>query len=931
MCLTLSATLSARSDWPDKEFSTSPADNAGCYQRISDTVSSLWLAHTNRMAIGRLFYDDVEQTDNLPLGFSANFPGRSRSDYLYAAGLWVGGIKGQDTLVSHAFDFTFGGLPELIPPACPEGAFQTFEDWADVEHVAVAYDTIIVGDTLLRCQFGDCNDWYPLGIRVTSHSYTWESPPFDRSVIVEYVIHNVDTLPIEKGWVGIYADCDVGNVGAPYADDVSGFLRGTIDSTGQWVNLNLAYSHDFNGDPLLFGFDKYSTTGAFGVQVLGLSAPGYRVNFNWWVRGFVDWGPRQAAPVIRDLGGSFASPYGDSNKYYIMSYPEVDYNQVESGLIHSGWLPPMEIGPGVASGEDTRFVVSVGPFDLAPGQEVTFTVAYVAGDSVITNPHIGGWFNGANPMSVSDYYELLRLDKLKETGLAALSIFKEGYDLPPPGPPHDFRLVQFDDTVVSLAWARKHSRDLAGYRLLEKAGDGPWQQIAILGADDTTVTINDLAPRTAYQFAVATFDTRGGVGTPSHEITIIPGAPHPPQTMTGTCRQAFPVLRWSWSPDDDVTAYRLYRVESQTKDTLVIIELLDSIYIDFSAAMARTYDYYVTAVTSWGAESPPSPSVRLVPLLLTSGILALNQNFGSVTNNLLFRKAFLDSLITRGLAGMNYTYRQYDFDHPPTIYDLARYSLIIVSAENRGGSLSAPLESLLSVYLANGGKVILILRYAATGVYSQGIPQIFRYSGSAFFSRYLLLDSSYVGPTIIEPGYLMVGDLVGAAPEDAQWPLQTWDSARVNQFGYVVPDGLPYCGFLWPREQAEIIYRYISSRPDSSTHGQVNGIRYKSDEYSFYLLNFPLSTMQLDSAAALLKAAVIDLNEYFICGDINGDFRFDIGDIVAGVKFLYAGYPPAGLPEARDVNCDGACSMEDVLILINFYLSNGLAPRCCGQ
>lgn len=927
----------AETMWTRAELRHFSAADDYCFQRVSDTISDLWLAHSNRMAFGRPFSvaapypDDEEQTENLPYGFNAVFPARTRSDYLWGAGLWVGGIKGADTLVSHAFDYV-APVPELNPQVCPEGAFQTWSEWADVEHFAVACDTIILGDTLFRCQVGDCNDWYPLGVKVTSHSYTWESPPYHRSVIVEYTIVNIDSTPLEKGWVGIYADCDVGSVAGKHADDISGFIDGAIDGTGKWVDLNIAYTADMNGDPGAWGFNERSTRGAFGVQVLGLSVPGYRVNFNWWVVDQVfgfDWAPRRQDSIIRDLGGSFATAFGDSNKYFVMSYPEIDYNQIEAGLVHRGWLPPSARAADIARGMDTRFLISAGPFNLAPLEAVTFTVAFVAGDHVITNPYADSWLDPSDPMSVSDYYEVFDLDELIASGLAARSVFAAGYHLPPPGPPAVFRMTAYDDTFASFVWSRKYAADMDGYHVMQKIQNGPWQVAAVKGPDDTTVVISGLDPEVIYHFAVASYDTAGAVGAPTPSLVLQPGLPHPPAYLAGSSRHMYPVLDWPPSTDAEVISYRVYRIEGASPDTLRLAELADTTYIDLTAVAGRSYRYFVTAVDLAEKESSPSEEVQLVPMPLTMGILAANCNAGNITSNLIFDMAFVDSLFARGLGGIKHTTRRVDPEHRLTIYELSHYSLAIISAENRTGSLSRELDSLLPIYLANGGKVILILRHAGVDLNPTVAPTIRHFGSHSFVSKYLKIDSCYVGPLTIEPGYRLAGDLIGATPVDPQLPPMRWDSLKVNQFGYVVPDGIPYCGFFWPREPAEVIYRYASAVPDSTTHGQVTGIRYLGDDHSFYVLNFPLSLMELDSAAALLRRAVVDLNEHFICGDVNLDLRFDVGDIVAYIRYLYDEIMPPGMNIAGDVDCSGTFSMEDVLMLINFYLNRGLSPNCC--
>lgn len=904
-----------------------------CFQRYSDTISNLWLAHSNRMAIGRPFrftfpnLDDQEQIDSLPYPFAASFPGGSGQEYLYGAALWVGGIKGQDTMVSLAFDFDAPRICELIPQPCPTGAFQNPIGLADREHRARATDTIIATDTLYRCDIGDCNDWYPMNIEVTSHSRTWVSDPFNQSVIVEYCVKNIDSLPLSEGWVGIYADCDISD---PFGD-ISGFIPGVIDSLGQWIDLNLAYCVDMDGDPINNAFDSRSVTGAFGIQVLDLSIPDWRVNFNWWVPGFVsgsDWGPRQTLSAIRDLGGSYAEPHGDSNKYFVMSNSEIDYNQIEAGLLHSGWANPTEDAVDLAFGGDTRFLISVGPFDLAPADSVVFTVAYVAGRNVINNPFITAWFQPGNPLSVSDYYELLRLTDLEKSALAALAAYRSGYRLPPPGPPEKFTLADYDDTYADLQWKQKTGTDLAGYRLWQKIDIGQWGALADFDITDTGTVINDLQPDRQYRFAMTSFDSSGSLGAMTPEIVLRPNRPHPPDSLTGSAPSAYPELRWQPSRDADIIRYRIYRREVSRPDTIIAGETADTIWYDLSTSTALTYEYFVTALSP-GLESEPSASIRLTPLLLTSGILVYNANYAVPVSNLIFRKYFFDSLVTRGLDSINYAYHDIDDDGPLTLSKLSHYSLLIASSENRSGALNPDLDAVLPDYLSGGGKAILILRMAAFDTDPVPQPQKIRFNQSSIFSRYFSIDSSYLGPLTILPGPILAGDLIGATPTLLNLPHLEWDSIKVNQFSYQVPGGLPFVGYFWPRPPAEPLYLYQSRVPDSSTHGQVTAVRINEPGRLLYLVNLPLSEMKLDSAAAFLRWMVFDLNEQFICGDINRDYKINMGDLVAYLQYLYKGYQPPAIYEAGDVNCDGQYSLADLLILLNYYLVKGVAPDCC--
>ncbi len=931
----LSSSLLGKSDYSHIYLENISQSGSFCYQRMTDTLGNLWIPLSNRMTLGRPFYqtdlmeDGIELTGNLPIEFNAIISKNIDIEYLSAAGLWIGGIKGDDTLVSHGYDY-MAPISELIPQPCPEGQLIIKSDLADLETLSFANDTIIAIDTLYRCLIGDCRDWYPLGIEISSHSYKWVSPPYDKIIFVEYTITNIDSLPLESGWVGIYADCDIGE---SHQDDISGFIDGALDSNGNWVDMNVAYSIDLDGDAENSIFGELSPRGAFGVQVIDLSVPEYTVNFNWWVenrQSGIKWGPRQREADPRILGSSMFIAYGDSNKYYLMSNPEVDYNQIESAFAHAGWLEPDESGTTIARGEDTRFLISAGPFNLEPLEEVTFTVAYIGEDSIVNNRYINDWFNPSNPLSVSDWFDLTDLEKLQDVALTAHNSFMNGWDKLPPGSPDDFRLTAYDDNFASFSWSPKIVMDLGGYKFYCSENMGEWEIVAeILAGDNTELTVNDLSAESEYRFAISSYDTIGSVGKRSPEITLLPGSPHPPVNIFGNGSNGYPYIYWESPIDPEIAYYRVFRKQSPDIAAVIIAETDDSTFTDLSTESGITYDYYIKSVDNRGGESYPSPIISITPMSMTSGILVINQNPSNLFSNFAYSNEYLNLLIETGLSDIYYQQIAYDENNQPSLRQISQYSLIIISAENRGGALSAGLESILEEYLNSGGKLVLLLRHAAVDVITTETETIVTHRAGSFFEKYLKIDSSYIGPTYIVSGLELLGDMEGASPEGFDFPELKWDSSKVNMFGHNIFGGLPYCGYIYPKEEAEIIYRYRSSNPDSITHGQINGIRYLGDDYKFYLLNFPLSVMEIDSAAFLLNQIVCNLKEEFICADINNDYRFNIGDMVSYIRYLYFGEEPENIYVSGDVNCDGEYSMTDLVIMINYYLRKGLAPTCC--
>jgi len=940
--LILASSLSGRNlaDFAFPDFlSPEQLPDSRCYQRVSDTLGQLWLTHSNRMIIGRPFQthevipDDQEIIDRLPFQFNAVYPAHSRHEYLFAGGLWIGGIKGGDTLVASAYD-DMAPIPDLLPTGCPEGAILLSSGMGDREYLFTASDTAVLFDTLFWCQFGDCRGWKPLGIRATARSYYWVSPPYNDLIITEYAITNIDSLPLTDGWIGFYIDADVGadrdNTGG---DDISGFVEGLVDEQGQWKELNLAYSMDMDGDPASGNFNASSTRGAFGIQILGLDIPDPRVNFNWWVLDpdmNTATAPRRNEADVRDLGYMQDIPLGDRNKYYVLSHDERDYNQVEAGLAHAGFLPPNQSLKRAAKGLDTRFLVSTGPFNLEPADSVTFTIAFLAADNVIGNPFINAWFVPDNYVSVSDYYELADYSPLLEKAWLAKNVYDSRFALPPPAPPTDFAITAYNDSLVSLVWSKSTARDAAGYLVYERGGGGEWNIAArIYSPNDTTYDFPAGDPMVGYSFAVAAVDSTGGAGAWSDSLTVFPGAPASPATISGSSDLGYPVLVWSSVMGEGVR-YRLYRRLAEGSTFAAITETEDTIYIDFLAAQGKTYCYYVLAVDHQGLESIPSPSLYLTPLMMTSGILVINQNSEDLFSNFAFDDVLFDSLIYRALDGLAYTRRKVTSVNPLTMPELSQYGLVIISAENRSGSLTQATTDVLTEYLNNGGNAIIILRHAAVNECSWTDPRIIHYEPESIFRKMFHLDSGYIGPTEVLPGPILNGDCLGATAVAGRFPSLVWDSIRANQFSYAVPYGLPYCGYFWPDSLAEILYTYRSS-PGGPSDGQVTGIKYLDNRYGVFLLNFPLSLMVGDSAAAVLRGMVDEARGGFICGDINRDFRVNLGDIVSYVRYLYFSEHPADMALAGDVDCNGEYSLLDLMVLINFYLNEGLAPACCPQ
>jgi hypothetical protein len=67
------------------------------------------------------------------------------------------------------------------------------------------------------------------------------------------------------------------------------------------------------------------------------------------------------------------------------------------------------------------------------------------------------------------------------------------------------------------------------------------------------------------------------------------------------------------------------------------------------------------------------------------------------------------------------------------------------------------------------------------------------------------------------------------------------------------------------------------------------------------------------------------------CGDANGDYVVNVGDIVYLVTYLYKSGPAPLCPLARgDANNDGVINVGDVVYLVTFAYKSGPEPVCPG-
>ena len=309
-------------------------------------------------------------------------PSGSGLTYLWRGSLWVGGIVGDDTLVSTGIDgysnTGFGGT-EFRP------------DGEQPSVTRIDYPT----DMSLRAEFSDtssavvCRDpatfrsHHALPVKVALRSHAIHGTPFNKAILYDLVVTNIGHQTITGGYLGIFLDCDIAHddviFGGPN-DDLMGSLR----------DQGIAYAIDNDGDPVDGRFVSTSPDRAIGLKFLRTSFVPRDTSFNWWQSSSMaslDFGPRRKDTVFYEFSTTLlGTPYGDVDKYQIMSFPEWDYDQIFTAKIDSSdpvWLSP-EYGTHreLSEGGDTRFLYSIGPFDLEPDSSIRVLYCLLTGEFV---------------------------------------------------------------------------------------------------------------------------------------------------------------------------------------------------------------------------------------------------------------------------------------------------------------------------------------------------------------------------------------------------------------------------------------------------------------------------------------------------------------------------------------------------------------------
>ncbi|MBU8872060.1 MAG: hypothetical protein KOO60_14425, partial [Gemmatimonadales bacterium] len=237
---------------------------------------------------------------------SAMWPGGSGNEYLWAAGLWVGGTVLGEQRVS-----TGGFSSEFLPTEAPgDTIFATAHGapggnrfpWSDADDDGdgledeellngldedmdglVDEDFAAIGDQHFVCGYNDFEpaileiqpDHTPLNVKVIQQSIQWSNPLGEDFIGYDFMITNMGEVDIDQVYLGMFSDFDIGPRALPSIaeDDYAGFVSTMVQaSDGSWVSVQVAYMFDGAETSTVDGYAGWVLCG-HTTDPLGVTAP----------------------------------------------------------------------------------------------------------------------------------------------------------------------------------------------------------------------------------------------------------------------------------------------------------------------------------------------------------------------------------------------------------------------------------------------------------------------------------------------------------------------------------------------------------------------------------------------------------------------------------------------------------------------------------
>lgn len=198
------------------------------------------------------------------------------------------------------------------------------------------------------------------------------------------------------------------------------------------------------------------------------------------------------------------------------------------------------------------------------------------------------------------------------TNCGAITLTQIGLFVNPDAPPTTPTglTAQTGMDQIILNWDANYESNLAGYNVYV---DGVKVNASLI--TDTSYTVTGLTPETEYSIsitAVNTSDIESSQTTPilvmTTPIPVVP--PDPPTGLNATAGVNRVLLKWLASTDINVAGYNVY--VDGVKENFNLIK--NTTYTVTGLTSDKTYDFFVTSVSTNNIESVPSSTVQAIPL-----------------------------------------------------------------------------------------------------------------------------------------------------------------------------------------------------------------------------------------------------------------------------------------------------------------------------
>lgn len=852
-------------------------------------------------------------------------PAHSGIEYLYEAGLWIGGVVGSDTLVSTG-SLGFGIAHELYADGYEPGVRSDF--LGDDEWTFLYGDTTTDPETVRDDPYDGVHR--PLPIRVRQKTYSFDAFTYNNALYFELVITNVGTRPIEDAWFGWLVDPDIGHfdIDDYWMDDITGHV--SMPERG----VSAVWAMDNDGDPDSTGqFNSQSPKRALGSMYLGGAPHLSGESYNWWVpslRKEWDWGPQRFPGDTNRFGGrGFEAE--DRFRYRLMSNGELDYAQPYAAIDRTaeGWIaPPADsIARNYADGYEIRFLHTVGPATIAPGDSVVIHWVWCVAPYAHVQP---SWFeNTFDPFDPDLYLSGLGIGALTQLMGDLRGAWDSAFAYVPISPPESIEITGWTDSSATLEWSHKRTLRMNYYRLTRaRAQTRGWvaERVVDLIGESTFVDVG-LDRSSLYAYSLS---CRGSSGTPTYEIisdTLLPDRPKSPRQPVANARSNEIRLNWQRNAEPGVIGYRVYR-RAEGSDWGLIRELsADTLFVDGSVAGAVEYEYRITAVSQLENESYPSPATAAVAFSFDGPPQVLDYTVTGPTS--LTDKDSVRSAWERIITGVSY--RDASIAHTPYgLLDYNPHPVTIVISDSRTPLPSTDF-SLLDLYSSSQGVTII--------------------TGRDLFNRDLVLDSmvtlpknsigyaagirrAYYPRTLLANPTRMNAEFDGAMPVDPALPHLDVDSTRTDWgLNPQLPhpgNAIPFVGYFEiDTSAAEVLYAFESRDGASSPlRGKPVAVMSKQAGRTLAVFAFPLSYIEESDAKACLAAVLARMGygSTLAAGDADNDGVVTAADVVSVINYLYR---DGFLINERNADVNGDCRVDvlDVVYLMDHVYHGQVLPR----